>query len=145
SVISEVLNDNGSLNKAKLKAELKSLKDGKNSEDFNELQSLADLQDTIDEFSKLLKQMYSELEEKERAKYPVLTDDDIIELLVNQKWYGAIINGIEQLYRSVSHNIAGRVTELAERYEHTLSELEKEVVTYEKKVKSHLKRMGFKW
>ena len=145
AITNEVLNDNGNLNKIKLKAELKKLKDGKDRDEYKELTTLADLQDKIEEFNKLLKQMRSELEAKELAKYRVLTDDEIIELLIAQKWYGAIVKGIEQLYRAVSHGIAARVTELAERYERTMPELESEVTDYAARVNGHLERMGFKW
>ena len=41
--------------------------------------------------------------------------------------------------------MANRITELAERYETTLPELEREVADYETKVRAHLKRMGFTW
>ena len=71
--------------------------------------------------------------------------DEIKELLVNRKWYYTIFAGIKALYTSISHEIAGRITELAERYENTLPELESELETYEAKVKAHLERMGFVW
>lgn len=145
SITNEVVNDKGNLNNAKLKAEFKKLKDRKDSDEFKDLATLSDLHDKIDELSKILKQMRFELEAKEKAKYLVLTDDEIIELLVNQKWYGAIVKGVEQLYRAVSHHIAVRVTELAERYERTLTELEKETEGYTARVNGHLKRMGFIW
>ena len=80
-----------------------------------------------------------------RGKYPELTDDDILELLINRKWYYTLFSGIKTLYTEVSHRLANRIQELAERYEETLPELEKEVVDYEAKVKDHLKKMGFKW
>ena len=145
AVTNEVLSDKGELVKGKLKAELKKLKDNEDSDDYKELMALSALQDKIDEYSKLLKQMYSEMEEKERQKYPKLTDKEIIELLVNQKWFGAIVTGVEQLYRAVSHGIAIRVTELADRYELTLPEIEAQAAELEGKVKSHLERMGFAW
>ena len=71
--------------------------------------------------------------------------DEIKELLVNRKWYYTIFEGIKALYVTTSHAIAGRIAELAERYEVTLFELEKSVEDYEAKVKAHLERMGFKW
>jgi type I restriction enzyme M protein len=145
AITNEVLNDSGSINKVKLKTELKKLKDLNDIDEYKELKTLADLQDKIDDFNKLLKQMRSELEAKELAKYPTLTDNEIIELLVNQKWYGAIVKGIEQLYRDVSHGIAARITELAERYERTMPELENEAADYAARVNGHLQRMGFKW
>lgn len=71
--------------------------------------------------------------------------DEIKELLVNRKWYYTIFDGIKALYVTTSHEIAGRVAELAERYENTLPSLENEVADYESKVKAHLERMGFVW
>lgn len=145
AITNETLNDKDQLVKGKLTAELKKLKGHENNDDYKELKALADLLDKIDEYEKILKQMRTELEAKERAKYPKLTDKEIIELLVNQKWLSAIVAGIEQLYRAVSHGIAVRVTELAERYEYTLPELKDEVAKYEARVKGHLERMGFVW
>jgi len=64
---------------------------------------------------------------------------------LERKWYTALVNGIFALYTAVSHRITERVTELADRYEHTLPELERDVAAFESKVKSHLERMGFVW
>lgn len=141
----DVLNDKDKLVKSKLKAELKKLKNNRNSENYRELRDLAVVQEKLDHFDKLLKAMHKELEAKEFQKYAALTDKEVIELLVNQKWYGTILAGIEQLYRAVSHRIANRVIKLAERYEHTMPELEAEVVDYATRVKGHLEGMGFKW
>ena len=68
-----------------------------------------------------------------------LTIDEIKELLVNRKWYYTIFEGIKALYVTTSHQIAGRVSELAERYEDTLPSLESDVVSYEAKVKAQAK------
>ncbi len=99
----------------------------------------------LSEYSTLIKELNKALDEKVRAKYAELTDDDIKELLVNRKWYYTIFDGIKALYVTTSHNMANRVSELADRYESTLPELESEVADYEAKVKSHLERMGFVW
>ena len=71
--------------------------------------------------------------------------DEIKELLINRKWYYTIFEGIKALYVTTSHEIAGRIAELAERYEDTLPSLESDVNIYEAKVKVHLERMGFVW
>jgi len=97
----------------------------------------------IAEKNKLLKGFKTELEEKVRNQYDKLTNAECIELLLERKWYTAIINGIYVLYDAVNHRITGRVTEFAERYEQTLPALETEVAKLENKVKSHLKTMGF--
>jgi len=85
------------------------------------------------------------LDEACKVKYAELTIDEIKELLVNRKWYYTIFEGIKSLYVTTSHEIAGRVSELAERYEDTLPSLESDVESYETKVKAHLERMGFVW
>ena len=73
------------------------------------------------------------------------TIDEIKELLISRKWYYTIFEGIKALYVTTSHEIAGRIAELAERYEDTLPSLESDVASYEAKVKTHLERMGFVW
>ena len=93
----------------------------------------------------ILKELNAALDEACKAKYADLTIDEIKELLINRKWYYTIFAGIKALYVTTSHEIAGRVSELAERYEDTLPSLEDEVESYEAKVKAHLERMGFVW
>ena len=99
----------------------------------------------LKKYSKIVKELNTALDEACKAKYAELTMDEIKELLVNRKWYYTIFEGIKALYVTTSHEIAGRIAELAERYENTLPELEKSVEDYEAKVKVHLERMGFKW
>ena len=89
--------------------------------------------------------MNAELEEKVRAKYALLTDDEILDLLVNRKWYAAIFEGIKALYVTTSHQMTNRIVELVERYENPLPELSVAVADYESKVRAHLERMGFVW
>ena len=105
----------------------------------------ADLSTKVKEYTKLVKELNAALDEACKAKYAELTIDEIKELLVNRKWYYTIFEGIKALYVTTSHEIAGRVAELAERYEDTLLSLENEVKSYEAKVKTHLERMGFVW
>ena len=94
---------------------------------------------------KLVKELNALLEEKVKGKYALLTDEDILELLVNRKWYYSIFEGIKALYVTASHNMANRIIELAERYEYDLPFLAKEAEVLEAKVKAHLERMGFVW
>ena len=89
--------------------------------------------------------MNAELEEKVREKYALLTDEEILDLLINRKWYAAIFDGIKALYVTTSHRMTNRIVELVERYEDTLPELTAAVTDYEAKVKAHLERMGFAW
>ncbi|MCL1909717.1 MAG: hypothetical protein FWG05_02145 [Kiritimatiellaeota bacterium] len=110
-----------------------------------ELAALSGLRDEADALAKRLAESRGELERKERAKYAALTDAEITDLLVNRKWCGALAAEIDRLYRAASQGIAARVAELAGRYERTLPELEKDAAALERKVRTHLERMGFSW
>ncbi len=50
-----------------------------------------------------------------------------------------------QIWADISQSLAGRVSELAERYGNRASELEARVEELEKKVDGHLTAMGFSW
>ena len=114
-------------------------------DDYAELKQAYELARKSEETTKLIKEMDKDLDEKARARYAVLTDEEIIDLLVDKKWYYAIGTGINQLYTAISHRLAERITELSKRYEDTLPELLEQTAIYEAKVKSHLERMGFQW
>ena len=145
-LLADCLNDKNNLDQKAVKEKLKKLKtEEPDGEDYKQLKEYSDLLAKIKEHNKTLKELSALLEQHLKAKYAVLTEDEIKELLVNKKWYYSIYDGIDALYTSISHNLSARITELAERYESTLPELEKEVAEYEAKVKAHLKQMGFVW
>lgn len=114
-------------------------------DDYAELKQAYELARKSEETTKLIKEMDKDLDEKARGRYVTLTDDEIMDLLVNKKWYYAIGTGINELYSAISHQLADRIIELSERYEDTLPELMKQTADYESKVKKHLERMGFEW
>lgn len=114
-------------------------------DDYAELKQAYELIRKSEETTKLIKEMDKDLDEKVRSRYAVLTDEEIMDLLVNKKWYYAIGTGINQLYTAISHQLSDRIIELSKRYEDTLPELLEQTAIYEVKVKSHLERMGFQW
>ena len=145
-VLSDCLNDKDAVDMKAVSAKLKELKKtAPESEDYRVLLEYTELCDKVKKYSKIVKELNAALDEACKAKYAELTMDEIKELLVNRKWYYTIFEGIKALYVTTSHEIAGRVAELAERYEDTLLSLENEVESYEAKVKAHLERMGFVW
>jgi len=97
----------------------------------------------IAEKNKLLKGLKIALDTKAKAQYDKFTDAQCMELLLERKWYAAIISGISALYEAVNHHITDYVADITERYEFTLPELETKTADLENKVKSHLKTMGF--
>ena len=143
-------NEKGSISATSIKARLALLRSTlpvpeKYVEDYAQLKDLYALMQKNDEQSKLVKGLKAALELKVRDKYAVLTIDEIKELLVNKKWYYTLFDGIDALYTAISHGMADRITELAERYGETLPEISAQVSEYEAKVKAHLERMGFAW
>lgn len=114
-------------------------------DEYAELKEAYELARKSEETTKIIKEMDKDLDEKAQGRYATLTDDEIMDLLVNKKWYYAIGTGINELYTAISHQLADRIIELSKRYEDTLPELIKQTADYEAKVKKHLERMGFKW
>lgn len=114
-------------------------------DDVNQLKAALELTGKISDYNKVVKDLNKALDEKCRARYETLTDEEILDLLVNKKWFDSIFSGISDLYAAISHHLTNRIIELEERYESTLPELESDTTKYEAKVKSHLERMGFKW
>ena len=148
SVIHDMLaNNEGNIEKTGLKKKLKDkLKDSDlDTDDKAILENLQNLVTRVDEGTKTLKELCAALDKKTREQYPKLTDNQCMELLLERKWYRSLAKGIFALYTAVCNRITERITELVERYENTLPQLEEQVNDYEVKVKSHLERMGFKW
>jgi len=114
-------------------------------EDYKELEAAFTLAERLEDTTKMIKVLEKELDTKARERYIALTDEEILDLLVNRKWYYAIGNGINDLYRTVSHQLADRIIELSRRYENTLPDLLEQVSACESKVKQQLERMGFTW
>lgn len=144
-LLAEVIND-GKIKTADLKARIKELKKDKNGADeLIVLQKYEELLNEESDYNKKIKDSKEILDKKVRAQYKELSIEEIKHIIVDLKWNKDIFEGIDAIYSAVSHNLANRITELAERYETTLLECDSEVEEYEAKVKSHLERMGFVW
>ena len=79
------------------------------------------------------------------SKYKSLTESQIKELVIQDKWLASINNSVKDELEKISHILAGRIYELAKRYETPLPNLTKDVQTLTKKVDYHLEKMGFRW
>ena len=144
--LKDYLNDKDKVDAKAVTAKIKELKKAKdNGEEFAILSEYIELSDTVSKQNKIVKELNAELEIKVKSRYSELTDGEILELLVNRKWYYTVFDGIKNLYVTASHNMANRIIELAERYEDTLPFLNAEADELEKRVTAHLERMGFEW
>lgn len=114
-------------------------------DDYKELKAAFKLAKKSEESTKLIKEMDKELDEKARKRYLTLTDDEIIELLINKKWYDTIGVGINELYATISYQLSDRIIELSKRYKNPLPNIMKQTADCEIEVKKYLERMGFIW
>jgi len=97
------------------------------------------------EFKKALKEAEAALDALAYAKYPMLTEDEIKTLVVEDKWLTAIAAAIHGEMDRISQALTLRVKELAERYETPLPQASNRVTELEHAVNAHLERMGFAW
>jgi len=145
-LLTEVINDKGSITKGELQKRIKEIKHDK--EATEELKILQQYEKLMTKESKLasdIKDAVSALDKLVYDQYEKLSIEEIKDLVVERKWCRTIYEGIDNIYSAISHNLANRIIELVERYEETLPQIEEEVDSYETKVKSHLERMGFPW
>jgi type I restriction enzyme M protein len=89
-----------------------------------------------------LKGALEDLEAKLDAKYPKLSQDEIITLVVDDKWLSTLTNVVQGELDRVSQTITSRIRQLSERYSRTLSDLEGEVAALGTKVQAHFLEMG---
>ncbi len=90
-----------------------------------------------------IKEEWKELESKVIKKYPTLSETEIKNVVVENKWLASIEKVVKTEMDRINQRLTGRIKELAERYEIPLPTLDKSVIELEKKVNSHLKKMGF--
>lgn len=144
------LTDKGTVNKSSIMLRLLVIRTEESipeslQDDVNQLKATLELCGKVSDYNKVVKELNKALDEKCRVRYENFTDNEILDLLVNKKWFDSIFSGIADLYAAISHHLTSRIVELSDRYEDTLPDLEKDTADYEAKVKSHLERMGFKW
>ena len=144
--LEEIKNDKGNITKGSLKNRIKDIKDDPDSvEELEVLESYLKLVDDESDANKKVKDAMKALDKKVNEKYKVLTEDEIKTLVVDMKWIPYIVREVNSEMDRISHRLASRITELAERYDETLSQLENKVKSYSEKVEKYLERMGFIW
>ena len=146
NILAECQNDKGNIDLKMVKAKEKELKGSADSkEDVEVLKQYIKLDTAVKDARKVMHKAEADLEDKCRAHYPQLTDDEICDLTIERKWEAAWKKGIIDLYASVAHNLTSQIESLANRYAKTLPELENEAEEGTEKVRKHLERMGFAW
>jgi type I restriction enzyme M protein len=145
-ILEDHKNDKGNINKNSVKNRLKEIKDNLEfEEEFSVLSEYMDIIDKEAAANKKIKEAVKALEKLVDEKYKSLSISEVKDLVVYNKWIPAIVGEVNSELDKISHRLTSRIKELAERYNETLTEVEKEVENYSSKVEEHLKRMGFTW
>jgi type I restriction enzyme M protein len=129
-----------------VKARLKEIgKDPDYADERKALQDYAALLDKQTDIKAKLKAAHEDLEAKLDAKYPKLTEDEIKQLVVDDKWLATLADAVQGELDRVSHTLTSRIRQLAERYATPLPTLMKELEALSARVDEHLKKMGAVW
>lgn len=146
SILSDATNDKGSITKTTLTA---FIKDNKSNPAEKETLSIANdllkLFNREADLKKDQKEKAISLDDLTLKTFKELTENDVRILVVDDKWLTSIKASIQTEIDAISQHLTGRVKQLAERYENTLIELDKETKTLEDKVSVHLEKMGLAW
>lgn len=145
TVLIDYIKDSGDIDIKTLNKAVSTLKKQKktDSETYRELAECQNKLKSIKELKDTIKKEGETLDQSARAKYIELEEDDIFDLLINKKWMSSLQTGINELMENLIQNLAGRIILLAERYEYTLDQIEREYKDFETKVSAHLRSMGF--
>jgi type I restriction enzyme M protein len=134
------------INKANIAARLKEIKgDNTAKEDAEILNKWLKLNTQQAELKKQIATAEAALDDKSYKHYPKLTEAEVKEIVVDDKWLKTISNAIHGEMDRISQALTQRVKQLAERYEAPLPLLANKVEELEEKVEQHLKKMGFAW
>jgi type I restriction enzyme M protein len=103
------------------------------------------LLDDQTELNKKIKEAIADLDIKVIERYKTLTETEIKQLVVDDKWMASIERSVKTEMERISQRLTQRIKELAERYETPLPDLNQEVEALESTVSAHLEKMGFVW
>ena len=151
-LLTDATTDAGSVTKSSVNERLKALKpdlltsnDTQDSDDerdaLEHCQSLINAKAKAD---KAVKEAQLALDEQVLARYATLTEKEIKQLVIDDKWFGTIQDEIMGEVQRLTQNLTERVKELEERYAQPLPSLMQDVQEFSMKVNKHLLNMGVK-
>lgn len=134
------------INKGNINARLKEIKgDPDSKEEEKILKQYLKLLDKEAVTKKVIKEAEAQLDANLLAFYPTLNEEQIKQLVVDDKWLATIDRDIQTEMDRISQRLTQRIKELAERYETPLPRQTQNVADLEQAVTAHLQKMGFAW
>ena len=142
----EAKTEKGQLTAKSIKDRLKDIKGDKSAEEERvALKAGLKLLEQEKKALDAVKEAKTALDTKTVTHYTKLTDAEIKQLVVEDKWYATLQADVAGELDRVSQALTGRVKLLTERYAAPLPQLAQSVENLQAKVDAHLKRMGFAW
>ncbi len=142
-LLSDATNDKGNITRSAVNARLKEIgRDPEFAEEHEALTQVMELMEAESRAGKAVREAQAALDKRVLARYAALTEGEIKEIVVGDKWFASIRAAVDAEVERLTQRLAGRVKELDERYACPLPALEREVEVYGTKVEEHLRRMG---
>ncbi|NLY12371.1 MAG: type I restriction-modification system subunit M [Gammaproteobacteria bacterium] len=138
-LLSEALSDSDKVTKATVNARLKYATDAEEREVLEQAKQLFDLESSA---KAQLKTAQEKLDAAVLAQYGTLSEAEIKQLLVADKWLATLQAQIEAEIERITQQLASRLQELKQRYSEPLPEITANVEQLSLKVAEHLKAMG---
>ena len=138
-LLSEALSDSDKVTKATVNARLKYATDAEEREVLEQAKQLFDLESSA---KAQLKTAQEKLDAAVLAQYGKLSEAEIKQLLIEDKWLATLQAQIEAEIERITQQLASRLQELKQRYSEPLPEITANVEQLSLKVAEHLKAMG---
>ena len=134
------------VNKQQVSARLKEIKDeAEFADEQAALNGWLDKTKAIAGLKKQIKELDEALNTGVLNHYPKLSEVEIKELVIQNKWMGSLGVMIGEAHKSMVQGLISRLEELADRYMTPLPKLQKQADELSAKVGKHLQSMGFSW
>ena len=129
-LLEDAVNDKGKVTLACVNRQLKVIQGEGEPEDGEERATLTRclaLMEAESKASKAVKEAQDALDQRVISRYTKLSETEVKTLVVEDKWFASIRADIEGQVQGLTHQLAGSVNKLEERYARPLPELEREV------------------
>jgi type I restriction enzyme M protein len=145
-LLEEAKNEKDKLTKTSALARLNEIKKDVDAiEECKALQSYLSLANNESILTSKIKNAQDSLLTKVAKKYEELSEDEIKNLVVDDKWIAAIAIAVQDELNIVSQRLTDRICELAERYSNPLPDIENKLRYLSGRVDENLKKMGIVW
>ena len=148
-LLADATNDSRNITKANVKArldaiqpDLMTLREAQdNDNEPDALEHCLSLIDTKAKADKAVKDAQLALDEQVLARYATLTEPEIKQLVIDDKWFATIQAAVVGEVQRLTQELTDRVKELEERYAQPLLVLEEEVEGYSVRVEEHFREI----